>query len=61
MLKNKKNFLYSNAHTTEIPNRDKINKDVVGAVKVIYTTKTKTKRQCKKRILCYAVACLLKS
>jgi hypothetical protein len=30
------------------PNRDKINKDVVGAVKVIYTTKTKTKRQCKK-------------
>jgi len=30
------------------PNRKKINKDVVGAVKVIYTTKTKTKRQCKK-------------
>ena len=30
------------------PNRDKINKDVVGAVKVIYTTKTKTKGQCKK-------------
>jgi hypothetical protein len=30
------------------PNRDKINKDVVGAVKVIYTAKTKTKRQCKK-------------
>ena len=30
------------------PNRDKINKDVVGAVKVLYTTKTKTKRQCKK-------------
>ena len=30
------------------PNRDKINKDVVGAVKVIYTRKTKTKRQCKK-------------
>jgi hypothetical protein len=30
------------------PNREKINKDVVGAVKVIYTTKTKTKRQCKK-------------
>ena len=30
------------------PNRDKINKDVVGAVKVIYTTKTKTKRQCRK-------------
>jgi len=30
------------------PNRDKINKDVVGAVKVIYTTKTKTKKQCKK-------------
>jgi len=30
------------------PNRDKINKDVVGAVKVIYTRKTKTKKQCKK-------------
>jgi len=30
------------------PNRKKIKKDVVGAVKVIYTTKTKTKRQCKK-------------
>ena len=30
------------------PNRDKINKDVVGAVKIIYTTKTKTKRQCRK-------------
>ena len=30
------------------PNRDKINKDVVGAVKVLYTTKTKTKRQCRK-------------
>jgi len=30
------------------PNREKINKDVVGAVKVIYTRKTKTKRQCKK-------------
>jgi len=30
------------------PNRHKINKDVVGAVKVIYTRKTKTKRQCKK-------------
>ena len=30
------------------PNRDKINKDVVGAVKVLYTAKTKTKRQCKK-------------
>ncbi len=29
------------------PNRDKINKDVVGAVKVIYTRKTKTKKQCK--------------
>jgi len=30
------------------PNRNKINKDIVGAVKVIYTRKTKTKRQCKK-------------
>jgi len=30
------------------PNRDKINKDVVGAVKVIYTRKTKTTKQCKK-------------
>ena len=30
------------------PNRDKINKDVVGAVKVIYTRKTKTKGQCRK-------------
>ena len=30
------------------PNRDKINKDVVGAVKVLYTTKTKTNKQCKK-------------
>jgi DNA polymerase III alpha subunit (gram-positive type) len=30
------------------PNREKINKDVVGAVKVIYTRKTKTNKQCKK-------------
>ena len=30
------------------PNRNKINKDVVGAVKVIYTRKTKTTKQCKK-------------
>ena len=30
------------------PNRDKINKDIVGAVKVIYTRKTKTTKQCKK-------------
>ena len=30
------------------PNRKKINKDVVGAVKVIYTRKTKTTKQCKK-------------
>src|SRR6056300_497608 len=30
------------------PNRDKINKDVVGLVKKIYTRKTKTKGQCKK-------------
>ncbi len=30
------------------PNRDKINKDVVGLVKKTYTRKTKTKRQCKK-------------
>ena len=30
------------------PNRDKLNKDVVGAVKVIYTRKTKTKGQCRK-------------
>jgi hypothetical protein len=30
------------------PNRDKINRDVVGAVKVIYTRKTKTNKQCKK-------------
>ena len=30
------------------PNREKINKDIVGAVKVIYTRKTKTKKQCKK-------------
>ena len=30
------------------PNRDKINRDVVGAVKVIYTRKTKTKGQCRK-------------
>ena len=30
------------------PNREKINKDVVGAVKVIYTRKTKTSKQCKK-------------
>ena len=31
-----------------IPNRNKINKDIVGAVKVIYTRKTKTTKQCKK-------------
>ena len=37
------------------PNRDKINKDVVGAVKVIYTTKTKTKRQCKREWASQAV------
>jgi len=30
------------------PKREKINKDVVGAVKVIYTRKTKTNKQCKK-------------
>ena len=30
------------------PNRDSINRDLVGAVKVVYTRKTKTKRQCKK-------------
>jgi len=30
------------------PKREKINKDVVGAVKVIYTRKTKSKKQCKK-------------
>ena len=30
------------------PNRDNINKDVVGLVKKTYTAKTKTKRQCKK-------------
>ncbi len=30
------------------PNRDNINKDVVGLVKKTYTTKTKTKRQCRK-------------
>ena len=30
------------------PSREKINKDIVGAVKVIYTRKTKTKKQCKK-------------
>ena len=30
------------------PKREKINKDVVGAVKVIYTRKTKSNKQCKK-------------
>jgi hypothetical protein len=30
------------------PNRDKINKDVVGLVKKTYTRKTKTNRQCRK-------------
>jgi len=30
------------------PNREKLNKDVVSAVKTIYTRKTKTNRQCKK-------------
>ena len=30
------------------PNREKINRDVVGAVKTIYTRKTKTAKQCKK-------------
>ena len=30
------------------PNRAHINRDVVGAVKKIYTRKTKTERQCKK-------------
>jgi len=30
------------------PNREKINRDVVGAVKTIYTRKTKTNKQCKK-------------
>ena len=30
------------------PKREEINKDIVGAVKVLYTAKTKTKRQCKK-------------
>ena len=32
------------------PKRDEINKDVVGAVKVIYTRKTKSKKQCKKEL-----------
>lgn len=30
------------------PNREKIKKDVVGAVKTVYTRKTKTAKQCKK-------------
>jgi hypothetical protein len=30
------------------PNRDNINKDVIGAIQVIYTRKTKTDKQCKK-------------
>jgi hypothetical protein len=30
------------------PKREKINKDIVGVVKVIYTRKTKTNKQCKK-------------
>ena len=30
------------------PNRDKINRDVVGLVKKTYTRKTKTSKQCKK-------------
>ena len=30
------------------PNREKLNKDVVSAVKTIYTRKTKTNKQCKK-------------
>jgi hypothetical protein len=30
------------------PNREKINRDVVGAVKTIYTRKTKSNKQCKK-------------
>ena len=30
------------------PKRDKINRDVVGAVKVLYTRKTKTNKQCEK-------------
>ena len=42
-----KEFIKQCTHESN-PKRDKINKDVVGAVKVIYTTKTKTKRQCKK-------------
>jgi hypothetical protein len=42
-----KEFIKQCTHESN-PNRDKINKDVVGAVKVIYTAKTKTKRQCKK-------------
>jgi hypothetical protein len=42
-----KQFIKQCTHESN-PKRDKINKDVVGAVKVIYTTKTKTKRQCKK-------------
>jgi hypothetical protein len=42
-----KEFIKQCTHESN-PNRDKINKDVVGAVKVLYTTKTKTKRQCKK-------------
>jgi hypothetical protein len=42
-----KEFIKQCTHESN-PKREKINKDVVGAVKVIYTTKTKTKRQCKK-------------
>ena len=46
--KEQEEFFIQQCTNNRNPNRDKINKDIVGAVKVLYTTKTKTKRQCKK-------------
>ena len=47
-VKDQEKFFIQQCTHDRNPNRDKINKDVVGLVKKIYTRKTKTKGQCKK-------------
>ena len=58
MLKRQEKLFIKKCTHDSNPNREKINKDVVGAVKNNYTRKTKTQTM-QKRILCYAVASLL--
>ncbi len=46
--KEQEKFFIQECTNDRNPNRDKINRDIVGAVKTIYTRKTKTNKQCKK-------------